>query len=297
MTAPLSFAISQIRSGDVVLAATILLLTCALVSLAIRLRLGRSHARLARVTRFSTQIGALLALEQAYELMRARIPQETDLAFINGYRVLDVELRYGFFIEERVERFFLHYQLIMNGVYAVYGLGHVGMTIGVLALMYIRHRDRYPFVRNLIAATTGITLIVYYLYPTAPPRMFGPWGFVDPLTLHHFAAAGGEQPGSYLYNPYAAMPSLHVGYALCVAWALWLSYPSVRVRLLAGLYPLVMAAVVIISANHWILDVVGAIVTVALAGGLVYAGGIATRSAGRWAAKLATRARPLSLNP
>jgi membrane-associated phospholipid phosphatase len=59
------------------------------------------------------------------------------------------------------------------------------------------------------------------------------------------------------------MPSLHVAYALVVAWALFLAERRLVVRLLAVLYPFVMAAVVVISGNHWLLDVVGAFVTVA----------------------------------
>ncbi len=272
MPAPLSFVVSQIRIGDVVLGAALVLLGCVLVTVLLRLRLGGDRPRLSRLTHFSWQLGALLSLEQAYELTRARIPHETDLAVMNAYRVLDLEWRYGFFVEERLERFFLHYQVVMNAVYAVYALGHLCVTIGVLALIYIRHRDRYPFVRSLIMVTTGITLVVYYLYPTAPPRMLSNYGFVDPMTLHHYAAAGGEQLGSYLYNPYAAMPSLHVGYALVVAWALFLAYRSPVVRVLAVLYPLTMAASVIISGNHWLLDVAGAVVTVGAAGLLTWAG-------------------------
>lgn len=275
MPAPLSFVVSQIRVGDVVLAAALALLGCALVTAVLRYRLRGSHPRLSRLAQFSWQLGALLGLEQAYELMRARIPQETDLAFMNAYRVLGLEWRYGFFIEERVERFSLHYQLVMNAAYAVYSLGHVGVTLGVLALIYVRRRAYYPFVRGLLMLTTAITLIVYYLYPTAPPRMLTNYGFVDPLQLHHFVAAGGEQPGSYLYNPYAAMPSLHVGYALVVAWALLLAYRSPLVRVAAVLYPVVMAASVVMSGNHWLLDVAGAALTVATAGLLTWFGKVA----------------------
>jgi membrane-associated phospholipid phosphatase len=291
MLAPLTFVVSQIRFGDVVLAAALVLLGCALVSVALRLRLRGEQPRLARLTQFSWQLGALLSLEQAYEVTRARIPHETDQAFMNAYRVLDLEWRYGFFIEERLERFFLHYQLVMNAVYAIYSLGHLFVTVGVLALIYVRHRDRYPFVRGLLMATTGITLIVYYLYPTVPPRLLPNYGFVDPLIVHHFVAAGEEQLDSYLYNPYAAMPSLHVGYALVVAWALLLAYRSRVVRALAVLYPVAMTASVIITGNHWVLDVLGAVLTVSAAGLLTWAGGKATRRLRRLAVKLVSSRR------
>lgn len=286
MPYPLSFVLSSVRSGDVVLGAALLLLICAALTRLARRYVTFSGTILSRVTQFSWQLGALLSLEQAYEFLRAQIPQETDLALINAYRVLDLEWRYGFFVEERMERFFLHYQAVMGAVYGIYALGHLVVTIGVLALIYIRHRDRYPFVRNLIMVTTGIALLVYYLYPTAPPRMLPQYGFVDPLILNHVVAAGGEQPGSYLYNPYAAMPSLHVGYALVVAWALVLAYRSLCVRAAAVLYPVAMAACVVISGNHWLLDVLGAVITVAVAGAVVFLGSVAAARGRRFASRL-----------
>jgi membrane-associated phospholipid phosphatase len=224
----------------------------------------RDNVWLSRYAQFGWQLGALLGLEQAYEFTRARIPHETDLALMNAYRVLDLEWRYGFFVEQRIEHFFLQYQAVMNAVYLVYALGHVGVTIGVLTLIYIRRRQLYPFVRNLIMTTTAIALAGYYFYPTAPPRMLTQYGFVDPLTIHHVVGAGGEQPGSYLYNPYAAMPSLHVGYALVVAIGLFLGFKSTWVRVLAVLYPVAMASSVVISGNHWLLDIAGAGVAVAI---------------------------------
>lgn len=298
MPAPLSFVVTQIRLGDVVLGAALALLGCALVTAILRYRLRGGHRRLSRLTQFSWQLGALLGLEQGYEVMRARIPQDTDLALMNAYRVLDLEWRYGFFIEERLERFFLHYQWIMNAVYAIYSFGHVGVTVGVLALIYIRHRDRFPFVRGLMMVTTGITLVVYYLYPTAPPRMLTQYGFVDPLIHTHIIASGGEQLDSYMYNPYAAMPSLHVGYALVVAWALLLAYRSPLIRVLAVLYPIAMAATVIISGNHWLLDVAGAVVTVGLAGLLTWCGARAADRARRVAWRIvSSRRHAVGLTP
>jgi membrane-associated phospholipid phosphatase len=298
MPGPASILLSQIRSGDVVLAGLIALLSVALLCLGIRFLSATPRPWVARVGQFSWQFSALLGLEQAYELMRARIPHETDLALMNAYRVLDLEWRYGFFVEQRVERFFLHYQAVMSAAYSVYGLGHVGITVGVLALIYFRRRQHYPFVRNLIMVTTAIALFVYYVYPTAPPRMLPNYGFVDPLILHHFVGAGGEQPDAYLYNPYAAMPSLHVGYALVVAWALFVAYRSRWIRLLAALYPVAMAASVVISGNHWLLDVLGAFVAVGLAGGLVKLGSVGALRVRRYTARLVSgRAHSLGLIP
>ena len=127
----------------------------------------------------------------------------------------------------------------------------------------LKRREHYAFIRNMFAVTTGIALIVFTVYPTAPPRMFPNYGFADPEQMLHLVAAGGAQLNSYTYDPYAAMPSLHVTYAILVALGIVIAERRRIWRVAALLYPCLMVATVLITANHWILDVVGACVTVA----------------------------------
>jgi membrane-associated phospholipid phosphatase len=258
----------QIASGDVVLAVALFLvmssLTCVVL---LALQKADRNGRVDRYRRFAWQIGALLSLEQAYEFVRGRLsPNTPDIALLHSYRLLDLEWKHGLFVEQRLERFFLQFQPLMNAIDLFYVFGHLVGTIGVLVWIYVRRREQYAFVRNLLMLTTAIALLAFYVYPTAPPRMLGNYGFVDPLQLHHFVGEGGAQPSSYTYNPYAAMPSLHVGYALVVAWGLIVAERNTWIRVAAIFYPVVMAATVIISGNHWILDVAGAVVTVAISG-------------------------------
>jgi hypothetical protein len=256
----------QISAGDgVLLAALALLISSAAGRLALFLHHPYAGRRVAWYTRAAWQIGSLLGLEQAYEFTRGQIPTMQEAAFIHAYRVLDLEWRHGFFVEQRLQAFFLHFHLLMSAIDLFYVIGHVGVTIGVLVWIYVKHRDWYPFARNLIVLTTAIALVAFYLYPTAPPRFLPNYGFVDPAVSNHLVDAGEAQPGSYTYNPYAAMPSLHVGYALVVAWSAFLADRRVWIRVLSALYPVTMAAVVVISGNHWLLDVAGAFATVILA--------------------------------
>lgn len=263
----------QIESGDAVLALALLLVSSSLVCVVLRaMHVTERNDRFDCYRRFAWQIGALLSLEQAYEYTRGRIsPNTPDIALLHSYRLLDLEWKHGLFVEQRLERFFLQFQPVMNAIDLFYVLGHLVGTIGVLVWIYLRRRDRYAFVRNLMMLTTAIALVAFYVYPTAPPRMLGNYGFVDPLQLHHLVGDGGAQPGSYTYNPYAAMPSLHVGYALVVAWGLLVAERKTWIRVAAIFYPIVMAATVIISGNHWILDVAGAVVTVAISGTCILA--------------------------
>lgn len=257
------------QSADIVLDAVLLLLLS--IAGARLLRRGRNEQWLERYKRFAWQLAGVLGLEQAYEFTRGQIPHETDIALINSYRVLDLEWSHGFFVESRIERFFLQFGFFMNAIDVFYIACHVTVTLGVLVWLYTRRPQHYPFIRNLLMVTTAIALVAFYLYPTAPPRLLSNYGFVDPTVLYHLVSQGGAQVTSYTYNPYAAMPSLHVGYAIVSAWGLFIGARRGIIRIVAVLYPFAMTAAVVISANHWVLDVVGAFVTVLLARLILYA--------------------------
>lgn len=262
--------VRQLRTGDVVLAAVLILLTSIAGAWLVRFVGTRHELRLQGYTRFAWQLAAVLGLEQAYEFTRGQIPHETDVALMNAYRVLDIEWSHGFFVESRIERFFLQFGLVMHAVDVFYIVCHVTVTIGVLVWLYTRRPAYYPFARNLLLVTTAIALVAFYLYPTAPPRLLSNYGFVDPTVLYHLVSRGGAQVTSYTYNPYAAMPSLHVGYAIVSAWGVFVAARRPVIRILAVLYPFAMAAAVIISGNHWVLDVIGAGVTVLAARLILY---------------------------
>lgn len=267
MTNPIVFLSHQLQTGDVVLGMVLVLLASYMaIHLLWFARVMPPRRWSQRFAAFAWQIGAMLGLEQAYEFTRGQIPHETDIAMLNAYRVLDLEWRHGFFIESRIERYFLHFHTVMNAVDLFYVLAHAGVTIGVLAWIYLRRQEKYAAVRNLMMMTTAIALVVFYVFPTAPPRLLPNYGFVDPLLAHHFVGPGGSQPDSYTYNPYAAMPSLHVAYAIIVAFGLITSVRNLAARSIAIAYPFAMAAAVVISGNHWLLDVVGAALAVGLSG-------------------------------
>lgn len=278
MVNPLAALIAQIEAGDVVLAVVLVLLVLWAVGRALALRgVVSPDGRVGGFCRLAWQIGALLGLEQAYEVTRGHIiyTQSSAIAFLHAYRVFDFELHHGLFIEQRLQHMVLGWGPVMTGVDYFYVFAHVGVTIGVLIWVYVRHRSQYPFVRNLLMVTTAVALVVFYAYPTAPPRFLTPLGFVDPATTNHLVDAGGAQPNSYTYNPFAAMPSLHVAYALVAAWGTVIATRRTWLRVAAVLYPFGMTFTVLASANHWVLDIIGAVVTVAGSAGIVAVLGVA----------------------
>jgi hypothetical protein len=105
----------------------------------------------------------------------------------------------------------------------------------------------------------ALALVGYLAYPTAPPRFLPEWGFTD--SVASFVGEGAENSANVLYNPFAAVPSMHVAFALMIAVpAIFL----VRNRLLKGLwalYPFVVTFVVVVTANHfWVDAALGALV-------------------------------------
>jgi hypothetical protein len=271
MTEPIHVVVHQLRSGDAILAIALglLALSAAWACLIGLGRLGRGGWP-EKIAGLSWQLGALLGLEQAYEYTRGQIPQQQDVAILHAYRVLDFEWKHGLFVEQRLEHFFLQFHLLLSAINLFYILSHAFVTIGVLAWIYITRKECYPFARNMFIVTTGLALVAFYVYPTAPPRLLPNYGFVDPTVLYHLVSEGGAQPGSYTYNPYAAMPSLHVVYAIVIGWAAFRASRRFYVRALSATYPVAMAAAVVISANHWLLDIAGAVVTVLLAWAVLF---------------------------
>jgi hypothetical protein len=121
-----------------------------------------------------------------------------------------------------------------------------------------------------------MALVGYALFPTAPPRFLPEWGFVDSVA----SLTGISQDSvaiNALFNPFAAVPSMHVAFALMLGWPLahLVSHPVVKAMWLA--YPLLITFVVVATANHFLVD--------ALLGGLVAA-------ASAWAAGRLGQARP-----
>jgi hypothetical protein len=147
-----------------------------------------------------------------------------------------------------------------NGYYAVV---HVPALGALLVWLFFRHRDQYGRVRNTIALTTAGCLLLQTV-PMAPPRMFPNLGFVDTGLAYHQSVYG--RGGSGISNQLAAMPSVHVAWALIVGLAAVVISTSRR-RWLVLAHPVLTVLAVTATANHWYGDgiVAAAIVGVAVA--------------------------------
>jgi hypothetical protein len=211
----------------------------------------------------AVETAALLSLYGLYELCRGIAEGSWDLAQRNAAAIVRFERELGMFWEWDVQQWATRLPVLP----VLLGLAYIGLHVGgtILALVWVhrRHREHFALLRTVIVAASGLALVVYVLYPTAPPRLAG-LGFVDTVTDHAGIDLNSTLLGE-LYNPIAAVPSLHFGYALVVGAAVAALERRRAVRALGIAYPVAMLFVIVATGNHFWLDAAagGAVVLVA----------------------------------
>ena len=150
---------------------------------------------------------------------------------------------------------------------AYYLVAHVVVTAAAFLWLYFRYPEVYRRFRNVMVVMTVVGLALHLGYPLAPPRMFPRFGFVDTARLFGPASYGAGSPYKGFANQFAAMPSLHFGWALVIAWAVILASSS-RWRYLVLAHPVLTLAAIVLTANHYWLDAVAALVLFAFALGV-----------------------------
>ncbi len=185
--------------------------------------------------------------------------------------------------EQAVNRFVSAHLLLAVSADYSYAALHYVVTPVVLLWMWRRHRASYPPARTALVLTTLAGLAAFAVVPVAPPRMLP--GFVD--TMARFSGVGwwgadASAPRGFggFTNQFAAMPSLHVAWALWCGWQLVQHGHRAAVRAFGVLYPLIITVAVIATANHYLLDAVAGLVVVLLAIGAVGAASRVRRASG-----------------
>ena len=201
--------------------------------------------------RFAMEFGLLGALLALYLLLRFSMKGDIGDAVGNAHRVVQVERAFGVFSESNLQSLALQSEHVIRFLNAYYLLAHFSIAALFFAWMLIRHPDSYPGCRRILILMTAIGLGIHAIYPLAPPRMLPDMGFIDTGRLLGPSPYGDTSEG--LANQFAAMPSLHFGWALLVAWGATKFSPSPWRRLLI-LHPLLTLAAIIITANHYWLD-------------------------------------------
>jgi len=200
-----------------------------------------------------------------------------DVAADNAERIIDLERSLGLYFEADVQMFFSDNITFLQFWNLFYGAMHFLMAYIAMVFLFLRFPEPYRFWRRTLGVTTVLGLIGYTIFPLMPPRLlsacteFG--GCRESPFVDTLVTAGGfwnfETPAvAALTNQYAAMPSLHM------AWALWVALaciPQLHKRLgkiLFGLYPLMMCFAIVVTGNHFIIDGIAGAAVLAVAWGI-----------------------------
>lgn len=197
-----------------------------------------------------------------YYLVRGSAHERVGEALVRSVQLIKLERNLGIFWEADLQSWILSYDWLIQVFNAIYLYGHLPV-IGALALwLYFWHRPQYLLMRNAFLISGAMGLVVYVLFPVAPPRFLPEWGFVD--TVFKQYEVGRPLTPAFFTNEYAAMPSLHFGWNLLVGVAVWLASRHIGLRAFAVLMTLAMLATIILTANHYILDAAAGVLAVAL---------------------------------
>ena len=224
------------------------------------------------------QVSLFAAAYFAYRLVRGLVEGDANAAFAHARDVITLETRLHLFVEPSVQAWASGSHLLMVLASWLYVNAQTTITLTALLYLYLRRNSSFYFVRNMFMIAMAIALVGYIVFPTAPPRFMPEYGFIDTvsdLTGVHVSHSSAAMTS--LINPYAAVPSVHVAFALMIGWPLAKLSKHSIVRIAWAIYPFLIAFVIIVTANHFIFD--------ALLGAL-------TAGASAYGARWLARARP-----
>lgn len=222
---------------------------------------GGGSVAAVRRPRIIGELLVLLVLLWAYDVVRGHADVREMAAMRNGRQLLDFERWLGIDIELAANLWTTQQNALSLAASYWYQFTHLTMTLGVLVWCWWRRAGSYRRARNALVLTNVFGLAFFMLYPVAPPRFLPGFGFVDSVANAGFGPTHG---GPVTADQFGAFPSLHL------AWAVWtavVAHQLVRTTMLRWLwlcYPMITAVVVVVTGNHYLLDVLaGALIALA----------------------------------
>jgi len=217
-----------------------------------------------------------------YDAINNLAPLRLNLAIAHAQSVLQLERSLHLHPELTLDRWLARHHTLGLLLSLYYDNANFIVTLGLLGWLWWKRADLYRPLRNTLVVVNLLGFAVFWLYPVAPPRMLK--GYADVVASTH--AFGGWHTGvlASQANQLAAMPSLHIAWAVWCTIALWRISKRTWVRSLAVLYPCVTAVAVLATGNHFLLDIAGGLVAIAAAVAIV---SLAARW--RWPANMRAR--------
>ena len=223
---------------------------------------------MARVREFATrrdglaQLAVVLGALAAYEAARLAMEPNWTQALANARRIDSLEEVLGLAWEQSLQRAFLAMPDLVTALNIFYFVGHFLFTGIFFFWLYHRSRDGFRSFRDGFLVATAISVLIHWLYPTAPPRL-AETGIEDTLRVLSGIDIG-SPTSSALSNPVAAVPSLHAAYALGVGIGVlrYARWPLLRIA--GALYPPLVVLTIVVTGNHFVFDAIAGVAVLGL---------------------------------
>jgi membrane-associated phospholipid phosphatase len=211
--------------------------------------------------RVLTEVLFVVAGYLVYSQVRGLAGDRVFDAFINAYRLVDIERELGIFREATLQSWVLSSALLVDVFNMIYFWMFFPTVIPSAIWLYLKRPRTYELARNAFLISGGIAVIFFLTLPTAPPRFLGHMGFIDTLN-QSFTPTYSSIPG---VNHYAALPSMHVGWTFLLAVALYQALKGRPFRGVVFAIPVLMFTSTIVTGNHYFLDGVLGLIVAAVA--------------------------------
>jgi membrane-associated phospholipid phosphatase len=207
----------------------------------------------ARPVRLLPQIGVVAAAVAVYFLVRGATNSDPAVAVENAHRVISWERWLGIYHEPALQRDLAASEGLRTVFNWVYIWGHWPVIVAAFLILARRNPAVYYRLRNAMMLSGAVGFAFFALFPVAPPRL-ADLGMADTVTLtsHAYRVL---QPAVFT-NQFAAMPSLHAGWNLLIGLAILAAARRTLAKAVGVILPMAMIATVVLTANHYLLDVV-----------------------------------------
>ena len=217
------------------------------------------------------ELAIMVWLFWLYDVIKDLAPLRHTLALANAANLLRFERSLGLDPELTLNHWLAGHATLASFASYYYFFAHAVVTFAVLVWLWWWRPNRYVALRTALVIINLVAFAVFWRYPLAPPRSFPALGFIDVIARAHALVSWHSGVLVHDADQFAAMPSLHVAWALWSATAVWQCTRRVAIRALAALYPLLTSVVVLATGNHYLLDVLAGAATATLAFAVQYA--------------------------
>jgi hypothetical protein len=203
------------------------------------------------------EIALVAFLLFGYDRIASVVNARESAAMRHGWELWRLEHVLHIAIELPLNGVVAAHRMLGQGMALYYDFAHGIVTFGVLASLYVFRAQLYRPARNALMLINGVALVVFVLLPVAPPRLLSGAGFVDVVVASHTVGSweAGDSSLSQHVDRFASVPSLHVAWAVWVLRCVMASSSSRALRLLASGHVILTVGLVVVTGNHYIVDV------------------------------------------